>query len=67
MGSLKEIVIFIVGTETCSILSLFLIGMLGILPFTTFSITWTLPLIIIAIIINGIITPGLVVWALHLT
>jgi len=62
MYSQRDIIIFLAGFEAFHTLSHIIIGASGILPLTFFSITWTQHLNIVAIIVNGLITVGLLWW-----
>jgi hypothetical protein len=59
----RDIFIFLAGAEAFHTLSHVLINVSGTLPITFFNITWTQQLNLLAIIINGAITIGLLIWA----
>lgn len=63
MWSKKDILIFLAGAQTFHTLTHIILGMSNTLPIQFFSITWTTQLNIIAIVLNVIITVGLLWWA----
>lgn len=62
----KEWIIFFAGAEAFHTLSHILLGYLHVLPIKFFSITWTKQLNYLGIIINALITVGLLWWASRL-
>lgn len=63
MWSKKEWVIFFAGVEAFHTISHIAMQFLGVLPIQFFSITWTQQLNSWAIVINGLITVGLILWS----
>ena len=63
MCSKKNIIVFFAGAEAFHTLGHIIIGMSGMLPIKFFSILWTQNLNIVGIIINAVITMGLLYWA----
>lgn len=59
----KEILIFLAGAEAFHTLTHVLIGFSGALPIKLFYINWTQQLNLLAVIINGALTIGLLLWA----
>jgi hypothetical protein len=66
MWSKKDLIIFFAGVEAFHTLSHLMIAVSGTLPIQFFFITWTQPLNIIGIIVNGLVTIGLLWWASRL-
>ena len=66
MCTTREIVIFLAGAEAFHTLSHVMIGFSGTLPINFFFITWNQQLNLVGIIINGLITAGLLWWAYRL-
>lgn len=63
MWTKKDIIIFLAGAEAFHTLSHIVINFSGLLPITLFSITWTQSLNMLGIVINALITVGLLWWA----
>lgn len=63
MCSKRDIVIFVAGAEAFHTVSHVIFGYAGILPMELFSIMWTQQLNMLAILINALITAGLLWWA----
>lgn len=61
--SKRDIFIFFAGAEAFHTLTHVIISVSGTLPLQFFYITWTQQLNLLAIIINGAITIGLLIWA----
>lgn len=66
MFSNKELVIFLAGAEAFHTLSHIFLCCMHILPLKLFTITWTKQLNRAAIVINAVITVGLLWWATQL-
>jgi hypothetical protein len=66
MWSKKDYIIFFAGVEAFHTLCHIIISISGTLPIQFFFITWTQPLNIIGIVVNAVITLGLLWWASRL-
>lgn len=66
MWSKKDFIIFFAGVEAFHTISHIIVAATGVLPLQFTFITWTQQLNIIAIIVNAIITGGLLWWASRL-
>lgn len=66
MWSKKDFIIFFAGVEAFHTISHIVMGFTGVLPIQVFFVTWTQQLNIIAAVVNGLITIGLLWWASRL-
>jgi hypothetical protein len=62
MWTQKEIVLFLAGAQTFHTLSHVVVAYLNILPIRVFNMWWTQKLNIIMIVINALLTAGLLWW-----
>ena len=63
MCSKRDIIVFFAGVEACNTLSHVIISYSGTLPIEIFSVTLTQQLAFAGIVLNGLITAGLLWWA----
>lgn len=66
MWSKKDFIIFFAGVEAFHTVSHAIVAITGVLPLQFAFITWTQQLNIIAIVVNALITAGLLWWASRL-
>jgi len=62
MWSTRDIILFLAGAEAFHTLSHIVIAFSGLLPIKICSITWTKQLNVLGIVINALITAGLLWW-----
>ena len=66
MCSKRDTIFFLAGAEAFHTLSHVIIAFTGTLPIKVFSIIWTQQLNFLGIVINGLVTCGLLWWASRL-